>query len=354
MNDAAAAVTIRYTRCPVPTATAVALANGAFDALYADGVYRFRDIAELGPAAADAHYTHAIDYFFRDGGGGPPVWARANGADSRLVGVTFMEELLGVWVRADDPAGSVADLAGRRIALPRWPGLVFDFWRFAAEKGVASALARHGLAGHDVERVDVIETAVGVVRASGDGGVREPGPGRPHGHQRQLEALVDGRVDAIFARGADAVRMERAAGGAVRLLYDLRDSPSLDDRVNNSSPRLVTVGAPLLRDHPEAVVRYLQGLLRASSWALAHVDQTARILARECGIDAADMARAFEPGFAKRLAPTLARDAVDTVRTMKAFLVGRGIVRRDFDLDRWVDGGPLDEALARERQSASA
>ena len=56
------------------------------------------------------HYTHAVEAFFREGGGAPPVWARANGVDWVVLGVTFMEELLGVFVRADDPAGSVADL----------------------------------------------------------------------------------------------------------------------------------------------------------------------------------------------------------------------------------------------------
>jgi hypothetical protein len=58
-------VAVHYTRCPVPTATGIGLAKRMFDALYADTIYRFRDIAELGPAGADAHYTHSIEYCYR-------------------------------------------------------------------------------------------------------------------------------------------------------------------------------------------------------------------------------------------------------------------------------------------------
>ena len=65
--------------------------------------YEVRALSELGPHFRDVHYTHAIESFFREGGGAPPVWARANGVDSVVLGITFMEELLGVFVRTDDP-----------------------------------------------------------------------------------------------------------------------------------------------------------------------------------------------------------------------------------------------------------
>ena len=71
-----------YTRCPVPTATGIALDQGIFDQLYAGTRHVLRDIAELGGKNAEAHYTHSIDRCFREGGGAPPVWARAGGADS--------------------------------------------------------------------------------------------------------------------------------------------------------------------------------------------------------------------------------------------------------------------------------
>ena len=345
-------VTVHYTRCPVPTATGIGLAMRMFDALYADTMYRFRDIAELGPESADAHYTHSIDYFFREGGGAPPLWARARGADSRLLGVTFMEELLGIYVRADDAALTVEDLAGRRIGVPVWPSLVFDFWRFAAEKGFHSALARHGLRDTDVERVDVVENSDSNSKRNGRSLEGDSG-GLVYGYRRQLEALLARRVDAVFGKGAEAAVLEREAGGRIRLLYDLRGSPDIGDRVNNSTPRLVTTSTRLVSDHPEAVVRYLQGMLRAARWAPRHPEEATNIIARECGIAAPDVLRCFQTNYAGRLVPAITPELMGTVEVMKSFLLERGYLARDFALECWVDAAPLAEALRREDESAS-
>jgi len=224
-------VEVHCTHCPVPTAKGIGLAKHIFDALCANTIYRFRDILELGPESAEAHYTHSIASFFREGGEAPPLWARARGADSQLLGVTFMQELLGIFVRADDAAPSVVDLAGRRIGLPVWPSLVFDFWRFAAEKGFHSALARQGLRDTDVESIDVVENAESNRKHNGDNKDGDPGS-LVYGYRRQLEALLEHRVDAIFGKGAEAAVLEREAGGRTRLLHDIRSSPNIDDRVN--------------------------------------------------------------------------------------------------------------------------
>ena len=82
----------------------------------------------LGPITRTC-ITHTIDAFFREGGAAPPIWARANGIDSVVLGMTFIDELLGIYVRIDDDADTICDLAGRRIALPVWPKLVFNFWK---------------------------------------------------------------------------------------------------------------------------------------------------------------------------------------------------------------------------------
>ena len=113
---------IYYTRCPVPTASGIAFQRGMFAELFRESGYEVLNLSKLGPRGKDVHYTHSVEAFFREGGGAPPVWARANGVDSVVLGITFMEELLGIFVRADDPAGSVADLAGRLVIL--------DFWTF--------------------------------------------------------------------------------------------------------------------------------------------------------------------------------------------------------------------------------
>ena len=87
---------VYYTRCPVPTASGIAFRRNMFEPVFEDSGYEVRNIRELGPERQNVHFTHAIDNFFREGGGSPPVWARANGVKSVLLGITFMEERLGV------------------------------------------------------------------------------------------------------------------------------------------------------------------------------------------------------------------------------------------------------------------
>ena len=145
------------------------------------------------------------------GGGAPPVWARANGVDSVVLGITFMEELPGVFVRTEDSARSVADLAGRRLGLPVWPRLVFNFWRFAASKGQRSALAVHGMRDEDVEFVDIVEGWDPHERRNvGRSELARPARCEYRG---QLEALLAGEVDAIFGKGPEAALLQREAGG---------------------------------------------------------------------------------------------------------------------------------------------
>jgi ABC-type nitrate/sulfonate/bicarbonate transport system substrate-binding protein len=340
-------VPVYYTRCPVPTATGIALEQGMFDSLFAGTGYALRDIAELGSRHADAHYTHSVDRCFREGGASPPVWARSRGADTRLLGITFMDETLGIFVRADDAARTVEDLRGRRIGVPKRPGLVFDFWRFAAEKGWHSALRCFGMRDTAVQMVDIVED--GDSSACVDDGVPAAEAGaRRSGYRDQLRALLDGRIDAMFGKGPEIALLERAAAGRIRMLFDLATSPEIGDRVNNSTPRLVTAGARMVREDREAVIRYLQGLLRAARWAPRHAEETREIVARECGIEGDEVDRYLQAGYVTRLVPTITAELLQTLDVLKSFLLARGYLAGDFALAGWVDPEPLREAQRRE------
>lgn len=338
--------TIWYTRCPVPTASGIAYQRRAFEELLG-GSYQVRNIKDLGKAQANTHYQHSLASSFREGGGSPPIWAYANGAATRLLGITFMEERLGIYVRADDPAASVEDLAGRRIGLPLWPKLVFNFFRFAAEKGFHSALRVHGMDEADVQIVDVVEAQDPARIVNPDFADGSPRVQQSYYHE-QIQALLGGKVDAIFAKGGEAAVLEREAGGKVRLLYDVRTSSNIVDRVNNSTPRLLTVSANLLEDDREAVTSYVQTLVRVANWARDHKDEAARLVAIESGFAPADIETCFEPDFTRKLLPLTTQPMIDMLEVMKSFLHESGYIPRNFDTMEWLDPQPLAEAVIRE------
>jgi len=345
--------TIWYTRCPVPTASGIAFQRGLFAETFAGTPYAVRNIKELGRERANTHFDHSLDFSFREGGGSPPMWARARGADTCLLGLTFMDEAMGIYVRADDPARSVADLAGRRCALPVWPGLVFNFLRFAAQKGFYSALKIHGLSERDVVFVDTVNdqdmhAVINSDFAEGKG----PRPARSY-YDGELQALLRGAADAIFLRGAEVAQVEREAQGRIRCLYDLRDAPTLADRVNNSSPRLLTVSGALVRQHPEAVIRYVQALVRAACWAHAHPVEAWTPIAAECGVQPDDIGRYYRPGFTARLLPAVTPALLAAADVMKTFLYDRGYLSDDFSLASWLNPEPLQEAYRREGVAAA-
>ena len=337
---------IYYTRCPVPTASGIAFQRGMFAELFRESGYEVRNLSELGPHGRDVHYTHSVEAFFREGGGAPPVWARANGVDSVVLGITFMEELLGVFVRADDPADSVADLAGRRLALPVWPRLVFNFWRFAALKGLHSALAVHGLRDGDVEFVDIVEGWDPHERSNvGRSDLEQPARCE---YRNQLQALLAGEVDAIFGKGPEAALLQRDAGGRIRLLYDLRRASAVADRVNNSTPRLLTTSRHLVDRHFAAVVRYVRTLIRAARWTETNTIEARRLIARECSVGQDEIETCLETDYAGKFLPRVSSELVEALAVMKSFLHERRFIARDFDLEDWIDSRPLDEAYRLE------
>jgi ABC-type nitrate/sulfonate/bicarbonate transport system substrate-binding protein len=343
---------IWYTRCPVPTASGLARQLHGFEEMF-QGDYEVRNIKQLGKSQANTHFKHNLASSFREGGGSPPVWAYANGADTRLLGIGFLEEKLGIYVRTDDPADSIEGLAGRRIALPVWPKLVFNFFRFAAEKGFYSALRVHGMSMRDVKIFDVVEDQDPADIVNPDYADSNQRTSQTFYHN-QLQALLNGQVDAIFGKGGEAAVLERAAAGKIRLLYDVRTSPVLADRVNNYTPRLLTGSGNLLREAPEAVTRYVQTLVRAAKWAQSHESEAAKLVAQESGFDTGDIATSFEPHSPRKLMLGTSDWLIEMVDVMKSFLFEHGYISRNFDTREWLDPSPLAEACAREGVTQSS
>ncbi len=281
---------------------------------------------------------------FREGGNIPPIWARAKGADTVVLAITWVDEFQSVVVRSDGPLRDVSELKGKRLAVPLYEGISIDFQRGAALHGFANALSLAGLGREDVEFVDV---------AIGRGGER--GGGGPNG-TAQLEALERGDVDAVFLRQASGVALAAKYGDRLRQLVKLTDEADPLKRINNGTPRPLTAHRDFLDVHPDLVARYLAVLLRSGAWAEANPAEAVRAIAKEDGDISEEVARATFPRLATSLNPSLSRDYVDGLDAQKNFLREWGFLAEDFETRDWIEEGPLEEARAlvrRERRFAA-
>jgi len=339
--------TIYYTRCPVPTASGIAYQRGMFDDYFAGSDTAVRNIRELGPEHANAHFTHALDNFIREGGCTPPIWTRSRSAATRLLGVTYMPEPQNIYVRRDDEElTGMADLAGRRMALPCWPRLVFDFWRVAAHKGILAALEAHDMSASDVQLVDVREDRDPHRRLNlGKGTAHATNDESEYGCQ--LDALLRNEVDAFFAKGAEAAVVLRQSGGRIRSLYDINSSANPGHAVNNSTPRLLTCSQALLNNNPQAVRTYLRAILHASSWADRNRADLQAFVARECAITVEEIKNYFPVGYESQFMPSLEEDRLQHVHTMQQFMFEHGYIEHDFQLADWVDAAPLRDVMGQ-------
>ena len=147
-----------------------------------------------------------------------------------------------------------ADLRGRRVGIPTRGDLGVELRRAMAVSGFAGALSLAGLGLADVELIelDADSTQHRPVRRSGPWDL-------------ELDALRSGVVDAVYVKGALTVAAAVRAGATVAV--DLDRFPDRRVRVNNGTPRPITVDQRVLRERPDIVARFLAVLLQAADWA---------------------------------------------------------------------------------------
>ncbi|UGQ12104.1 ABC transporter substrate-binding protein [Yinghuangia sp. ASG 101] len=314
-----------FTRCPVPTATGIAADRGWLADEFAPEGIAVRSLQDIPrDVAADHHYTHALPALFREGGNVPALWARSRGEDTRLVGLTWIEEGQAILVRDDARITGPEDLRGARLALPvhRLP---IDFWRAMALRGFEGALSLAGLGLTDAVPVDV--------------------PGSTEGQwEGELAALTRGDVDAVYVKGAPAAETASHYGAVVAI--DLDAVPDRRVRANNGTPRPITVHRRLLDEHPDLVDRFLAVLLRAASWAHDNPDEVARILGAETGAGATGVADAYRGVGHTSLGIDLSEERLELLASQEEFLATHGFLAGRVDVGAWADPEPLRRAAA--------
>lgn len=327
---------IWYTRCPLPAASGIAQRQRWIHREFARSDIEADTIRTSTERwVRDSHFTHAHPNLFREGGPVPPIWAKAQGQDTALIGISRTDEARAVLVRADSSAQTLSDLPGLRLGLPRHATQHVDHARAHSLHGFLRVLAEARLERSDVRFADVAEQEYEI---------QEPPVAVGQTEFPVLDALVEGRVDAVYVRGGRI--------GKFLDRYRLRALPAAPNdrdggiRFASGTPRAITVNRKLALERPDIVARYLALLLRAAAWASSNPDEAVSIASAETGASIDGIRAGFGPRLTRQLHPSLSPEHVEALRSEKVFLLENGFLAGDFDFDAWIDPRPLEMANA--------
>ncbi len=218
------------------------------------------------------------------------VLSRANGSPIKTVYIASRPEWTALAVAKDSPIKTVADLKGKKIAATKGT----DPYLFTLR-----SLQQAGLNKDDVELVHLQ-------------------------HADGRTALERGDVDAWA--GLDPLLAASQLQAGSRLIYR---------NVDFNSYGVINVTEKFAKEQPETVVEVLKAYEQARTWAQAHPDELAALLAKESGLPL-DVAKL-------QLSRTDFSDAqpgpkqIQALKAAAPILVAEGLVRKGVDVDQVVD-----------------
>ncbi|HYV14882.1 MAG TPA: hypothetical protein VE972_02550 [Conexibacter sp.] len=330
---AAEPLTLTIGRDPIPTATGIAHRLGWLER---EAALDRLPLAVHGDSlAAPLHdpllRAAAPSSRLYEGESGRALWDRSRGAQTRVIGLTWVDTFQGVVALAGSGISEPGQLAGRRLGIPLDEAARFDPRRAAARRALHAALALAGAFPDEAAELDI---------------PLDPRATEPYG--AELAALQRGEVDAVFLAGAAG--MAAAAQIGTVLVADLGSHLDPMVRAGASTPTLLTADAGLLEQRPHVVVRMLAVLLRTAAWAQTHQAEATRHVAAETGTTVADVLAAHGDGWHERLHLDLSHHKLAALAAQRDFLRTHGFLEADVDLGAWIDPRPL--AMARELLAA--
>ncbi|MBM7060537.1 ABC transporter substrate-binding protein [Pseudomonas sp. UL073] len=340
--------TLWYTHSPVPTGLGIAVESGRLAQAFRPFGTRIQALRESSDREVrEAHFDHHLHNSVRHGGNIPAVWAKASGRATRVLGLSWSDEVQLIVTTADSGVSSIRDLKNRRFGLPKWANVQIDFTRAQAIRGLENALKLEGLQVSDVELVDY---------PYGGSYSDEPtrhihgaqvtlGASRARKRNNELIGLLRGDIDAIFLKGAHGLQIADEFG--LRVVADIGSHPDPLIRANIGTPRTLTVDQQLLDNHFEAAVLILDTVLRAEQWAWAHPEETRRFLARELNTSEYWVANAYGDDAHLRLQTNLAERSIVALQDLTDFLERWEFIPRSFDVRAWIEPSPFEQLLEK-------
>jgi ABC-type nitrate/sulfonate/bicarbonate transport system substrate-binding protein len=344
---------IWHARCPVPTPLSLAVQLGWVERMLKEegGVQLRSSPEDADPAHTEQYYESTRPNSFRHGGSVPALCARAGGLKTRVIGLSWTNEYQAVIALPQAGLTDIKQLRGSRIGIPLHDSPI-DHSRAAALRAFSAILATEGLSFRDVELIDLPDHPVPSVTR--DGAVIATGSGR-RGRNRytsEVHALARGDVDAVYVKDASGAQATHLLGAMV--IGNIGFHPDPGVRINNCTPRPLTVSQFLLDHHPEVVRGLLAQVVLAGEWACTHREETLTMVARETGWSESWVRYAYGEDVHKGLRLSLASEWIDGLNTFKNFLHAAGFLAADFGIDEWIDPAPLQDVLEALGQAVTA
>lgn len=336
--------TLWYTRCGIPTPLGIAAQLGWYQREFSGLGIGVRSLQESNdPQQLASHFEHTLPHSFRLGGSIPPIWARSAGTDTKVIGISWIDEYQVILSLPGSGIREPKDLKGRKLGLPKKANnTTIDVARASALKAFITTLELAGLSHQDVEFVDVLtgqEALEQQVKAP-DTAVRRR---RVHSYTSVAHALIKGEVDAIYVkdvRGAETAHLLDA-----HVVIELGFHPDPQVRINNCTPRPLTVNGATVRDYPELVDQFLRTVVDVGFWAEQHPQETIREIATETGWAEHWVRFAYGPYVHKNLHTNLEPSSLKALESYKNFLLQWGFLKGDFDFNAWIDPQPYSRVL---------
>lgn len=259
-----------------------------------------------GPAINEAFANGQLD--FANYGGQPNISAKARGLNTKLL-ASYGNSNLYIAARKNLGAKSLKDLVGKKVGIARGTILQLQFGKVLAAQG----LTEKDFKIFDLKPVDQV-TAL----SSGDLDASVEG--------LRLLALQDqGIADIVYTTG-DAVTPDKIFGGFL----------VIDD---------------FAKAYPEITQRVVNVYVKAAHWASQEANRDALYDIWALTGAPRDLIKRDADGLPlkDRNSPLLTQFVREQYRSGIAFLFEQKIIRKDVDLDGWIDTSFLDKALADQK-----
>ncbi|MBP6532804.1 MAG: ABC transporter substrate-binding protein [Bacteroidia bacterium] len=298
------------------------------------------------------HYIHNLDNLIRFGGLFPPIHVHADIRRTKLLGVTHVAHEGGVMiVRAKDDIFRMSDLKGKKIGISKSMNQIKnDWWRIQEHQGIELMLRMNGMTMKDIELVEFPYADDWY----NDAKMLEPmyNPSdlwlqRDHKHDlafRPLEtALEKGVIDAMYSQ-SKVLSVLTEATGKFAIIEDLSKYPDWRLQIANI-PAAITCSDVMYNEHPELAVAFMKGMIRVGRWANENKHAAAGILDRQTYyLDVEDTYRGIKD---VDMVPNLSPLNLASVERGKNFMLKKGYIKNDFDVNEWAAPDILEQA-ARE------